>query len=62
MSGLSLFDKIRLAACAAERAKENFLDNERFNREYETVALWKVHRIYNYTIKTNHSVQHYSLY
>jgi hypothetical protein len=62
MGSLTLFDKIRIASCATKRAEQYYKDNDRFKREYSTVALWKEHRIYNYTPKDSESPVCYSLY
>jgi hypothetical protein len=42
---LSTFDKINLASCAAARANDNALSDERFSGEFQTVILWKGHRV-----------------
>jgi hypothetical protein len=47
MNSLTLFDKIHLAECAARRANIHFMNNERFDSEYDTVRLWKMHNTYN---------------
>jgi hypothetical protein len=44
---LSLFERINLARCAAERADMNFRDPARFEGEYFTARLWTRYRIYN---------------
>ena len=45
MDELNTFDKINLAACAAERAKANVTDDARFSGEYATVVAWKAHKV-----------------
>jgi hypothetical protein len=60
MEGLTLFDKIRLAQCAAERAKDHLLDQDRFLAEYQTTALWKHHSTY-YTVTKDGKVFNYKV-
>lgn len=43
---LCVVDKINLAACAAKRSSEHWMDNERFFGEIATVLLWKHHNTY----------------
>lgn len=45
MDSLSLYDKIHLAECAARRSKDHWNDQDRFLGEFNTVVLWKKHRI-----------------
>jgi hypothetical protein len=42
---LNLFDQINLARCAAERAKANMWDVDRFAVEYATAASWTGKRV-----------------
>ena len=45
-SNLSLFDRINVARCAAERAHNNFLDRDRFVNEYTTAKMWTRYKCY----------------
>lgn len=42
---LTIFDKIRLANSAIQRAELNCLNHDRFLGEYDTVRCWHQHRI-----------------
>ena len=42
---LGLFDQINLARCAAERAKANVWDTDRFTVEYAAAASWSGKRV-----------------
>lgn len=42
---LTTFDKLNLAACAAKRARDCWMDDVRFSGEYSTAMLWKGHRV-----------------
>lgn len=42
---LDLFDRINLARCAMDRAKQNLDNNDRFTGEYMTARLWNGYRI-----------------
>jgi|LakMenE01Jun11ns_1017448.scaffolds.fasta_scaffold8760169_2 hypothetical protein len=42
---LGLFDQINLARCAAERAKANVWDIDRFAVEYAAAASWSGKRV-----------------
>jgi len=41
---LTLFDRINLAACAARRAQDNTLDEQRFNNEYTSARAWSKYK------------------
>ena len=45
MTELTAFDKINLAACAAQRALPHYMNQERFDGEFATAMLWKGHRV-----------------
>lgn len=45
MPELTTFDKANLAVCAVRRAEANVLDENRFRGEFDTVNLWKAHRV-----------------
>jgi hypothetical protein len=51
MTTLTIFDKVNLAACAVRRAQDQYaggrFDSDRFQREFETVRLWKGHNVYH---------------
>ena len=42
---IGLFDQINLAKCAAERAKANVWDTDRFTVEYAAAASWSGKRV-----------------
>jgi hypothetical protein len=42
---LTIFDKVRLANSAVQRAELNALDHDRFIGEYDTVRCWHQHRV-----------------
>lgn len=48
-SNLSLFERMNVARCAAERADMHIRDGDRFSREYFTARMWTRYRIYNST-------------
>jgi len=50
---LSLFDRINLAHCAMERAKQNVLSSDRFIDEYETARMWHRNNCYIRTTYTS---------
>ncbi len=50
---LSLFDRINLAKCAMERAKQSVL-SERFHDEYETARMWHRNNCYIRTTYTSY--------
>ena len=58
LSCLSQFDKINLAACAANRAKlipnsydiENDALSPRFSGEWATMMVWRDHRCENFSL------------
>lgn len=41
---LDLFDRINLANCAMERARQNVFDQDRFYGEYKTARFWTKYR------------------
>ena len=43
---LTLFDRINLANCAMERAKQNALDTDRFHGEFTTARNWTKYKCY----------------
>lgn len=45
---LDLFDRINLARCAVDRAKQNLANGDRFEGEYMTTKLWNGYRINPY--------------
>lgn len=45
---LTLFDKLRLANCAAERARLYVADGDRFAGEHNTVRTWMRHNVVQY--------------
>ena len=51
--GLSLFDRINLAHCAAERAKLSILNMHRFDDEYKTARMWHRNNCYVRTTYTS---------
>ena len=53
MDELNTFDKINLAACAAKRAKANFMNEARFTGEYATVLAWKAHKVIQTSLRGN---------
>ena len=50
MNELTTFDKINLAACAARRAQAHFMNDDRFSGEFDTVSLWKRHKVVRSTL------------
>ena len=44
--GITLFDRINLANCAMQRARQGWIDTERFNGEYITARAWTKYRCY----------------
>jgi hypothetical protein len=42
---LTIFDKVRLANSAVQRAELHCLDHDRFRGEYDTVRCWHQHRV-----------------
>lgn len=51
---LSLFNRINLAQCAMERAKQNVVSAERFIDEYETARMWHRNNCYIRTTYTSY--------
>jgi len=45
-SNLSLFDRINVARCAVERAKNNCFDCDRFVDEFATAKMWTRYKCY----------------
>ena len=48
-SNLSLFERINIARCAAERAVMNLRNRDRFEGEYFTARMWTRYKVYNST-------------
>lgn len=45
-SNLDLFERINVARCAVERAKQNLTDTQRFQGEFETAKMWTRYKCY----------------
>jgi hypothetical protein len=43
---LSLFDRVNIANCAAQRARNNLMNDDRFTGEFQTVKCWTNYRCY----------------
>ena len=54
---LSLFDRVNIANCAVERARQHLLNDERFDGEFQTVKLWT--KYHCYISKTLDGQQHH---
>ena len=50
MYSLTLFDKINLANCATKRAKAHFKNKERFDGEFDSARLWKIHKTHSVNV------------
>jgi hypothetical protein len=45
-SSLTLFDRINIANCAAQRAIQHVTNEEVFNAEYRTARMWSKYKCY----------------